>query len=446
MPQINLTAQLQAYSKVPFYSDWVRDVTVQNGSYEPIQEIQNDDGTISRVAWVRALIDKTENKYQWYPIDISLADKELVDGLKLRILECEQALDSGLSSIYMTAPYFDKNSNNLVLTFYNKYGWINTEGIKEYSQTISLPSVYPDNTTIYKNIAGGGLLSLVNTQDNSTIRVIPNDSPVLTYDALNNPTYVQRGKYQVIGTFVDQPVSKWASNNLLLGSNIDKALYAHDLDIQDLKDIVQGKSGFLDPIDTIFNWNGTGNKEDAFNEFLIKEALNQLFPGIAGLDGSYIPDQTKVLYNNHVYVFIRETLKWQDSGLDTVVEASNSGILGVVTGDAITDFKVRIEEDGTMSVNALETTISSINENKVTKLNNTSGLDVAYIQTEEGNESYTTIAFNAVQNSIAKRKDDGSLECEMPAEILNNTVLNYKWYESQLASTEDIKKLWGVYK
>jgi hypothetical protein len=69
-----------------------------------------------------------------------------------------------------------------VLSFYNKYGWINEQGVKEYVRTISLPSAYPDNKTIYKDLNTGNTLKLVNVEDNNTLKVISKGNTVVTYD------------------------------------------------------------------------------------------------------------------------------------------------------------------------------------------------------------------------------------------------------------------------
>jgi hypothetical protein len=45
--------------------------------------------------------------------------------------------------------------------------------------------------------------------------------------------------------------------------------------------------------------------------------------------------------------------------MDVIVEANNGGVFGVVTGDAITPYKIKVESDGTMSVNNLETALDS---------------------------------------------------------------------------------------
>lgn len=438
MPQIKLNATLQAYSKAPFYSDWVRDVSAQNGSYEPIQEILNSDGSVAKIAWVRALNNK--NEYQWYPIDVTALDASAIEELRQQLFQYGTSLEENLEGIYLSAPYLDEATNNLVLSFYNKFGWINNEGVKEYVRTISLPGVYPDNRYIYKNLDAGNTLTLVNTEDNATIKVVPKGNPTIAYDQINQPVMIQPGAYQVEGIHVDNPVSKWATGSILTGKNLDNALLQHDIEIEDLKQIVQGKAGFLDPIDTEFIWDGTGDREEAFQTFLTKNALTQLFGDNINVDITNIPDQTKVIYKNHVYTFTLTHLLWQDSGMDVVVEANNGGVFGVVTGDATTPYKVKVEADGTMSVNELENSLDL----KVSIINNTTSNDIAYIQTEEGVSSYIEVDTTSAENTLAKRKADGSLECNKPEEMTNKTVLNYQWYKEQFATNQDIKKLWEV--
>lgn len=486
MPNINLKATLQAYSKAPFYKDWVRDVTAQGDKFGPIQEISNPDGTTSKVAWVRA-IDANTGNYQWYPIDISLVDKETVDTLLEKVAACEKALDEGLSGIYLSQPYLDESSHNLVLAFYNTYGWLDDNDERHNVQVINLPAAYADNKTIFKNLNNGGLLSTVNEVDNDTIKIVhqldDEGNPIaeITYDQANNPVKVYCGKYRAEGLFVANPVSEWAKDNRLTSHSIDTALHVHDTEIEDLKQIVQGKAGYLDPITEPFRPDpaSEATKEIQFQTYLTNYALDQIFGSRDNHDISSIPDQTKIIYlpkgqegasetdgtsglapdddkkypaisAGHTYTFVHATWVWEDSGFDTIVEANNSGVRGVVTGTAYdkfdedTYFKVSVARDGSMSVNHIKEEFAEVRDEKVDKLKNLTGTDVAYIQTEEGNESYTEITTEPFSDTLAKRKSDGSLECAYPREMNGATVLNYMWYEEQFASDQDIKNLWGT--
>lgn len=385
MPNINLKATLQAYSKAPFYKDWVRDVTAQGDKFGPIQEINNPDGTTSKVAWVRA-IDANTGNYQWYPIDISLVDKETVDILLEKITACEKALDEGLSGIYLSQPYLDANSHNIVLAFYNTYGWLDGNGERHNIQVINLPAAYADNKTIFKNLNNGGLLSTVNEVDNDTIKIVhqldDTGNPIaeITYDQANNPVKVYCGKYRAEGLFIANPVSEWAKENKLTSQSIDTALHVHDTEIEDLKQIVQGIAGYLNPI-------AECSQQDLTNE-------------------------------------VEPRIQFQ-----TYVEADNSNLSGVAVETTHDKLKEEFVE---------------VIDKKVDKLKNLTGTDVAYIQTEDGNESYTEITTEPFSDTIAKRKSDGSLECAYPREMNGATVLNYMWYEEQFASDQDIKNLWGT--
>lgn len=385
MPNINLTATLQAYSKAPFYKDWVRDVTAQGDKFGPIQEISNPDGTTSKVAWVRA-IDANTGKYQWYPIDISLVDKETVDTLLEKIAACEKALDEGLSGIYLSQPYLDANSHNIVLAFYNTYGWLDDNNERHNVQVINLPAAYADNKTIFKNLNNGGLLSTVNEVDNDTIKIVhqldDEGNPIaeITYDQTNNPVKVYCGKYRAEGLFVSNPVSEWAKDNRLTSHSIDTALHVHDTEIEELKQIVQGIAGYLNPVTECYQL----------------DLADEVEPRIQ---------------------------------FQTYVEADSSDVGGVITGTAYDKLKEEFAE---------------VRDEKVDKLKNLTGTDVAYIQTEEGNESYAEITTEPFSDTIAKRKSDGSLECAYPREMNGATVLNYMWYEEQFASDQDIKNLWGT--
>ena len=122
---------------------------------------------------------------------------------------------------------------------------------------------------------------------------------------------------------------------------------------------IQGKGGFLDPYN--FGQALTNLSELDKNNALTEYAKQQL-------NTDEIPDQTKVknLYTGNIWVYISDKNVWVNEGQDTIVTATNDGVLGAVTGveydenDSNTKFRISIEKDesglstGKMLVNGLK--------------------------------------------------------------------------------------------
>ena len=156
MQELKLNARLRAYSRAPYYTDWIRDITSQADI--PEASINNP------IAYARAYDHNGEPT--WIKLDISLLNKETIDHLidLVNVTEDEfKQIEDEFNRIQnnidfqleVTGPY----SNQLVFT--------NAKGQKK---AITLPSSYPDKFTL--NINEDHLLYVMDTPDEETITIV----------------------------------------------------------------------------------------------------------------------------------------------------------------------------------------------------------------------------------------------------------------------------------
>ena len=427
--QLKLNAHLNAYSRAPFYQDWVRDIA-PDGEYDP------------NIVWARAKNESGD--ITWVPINKGLLDDANVKSLLSRIETAETTVDQGLSSIYITAPKYDPEAKQLVVKFYNDHGW-ELNGTKHYVQSIAFPVAYPDNRTIYKDINNSLFLSTVNNPDNDTIEIVP-DVEKETSDATGNIESITTGKFRARGLHVETPRSTWTENNRLTGDAIDTALRLYDTELSDIRAIVQGDSGYLAPMPSTFVKEGE-RVSDALTRWALKELNLQTVV--------QIPNNTKVLFpedspasNRNLYVFVTEhifTDPWIDNGKDVVVEATNTGVLGVVTGSnkkyhvSIVDGyeENHIMHRGEMKVNGLEEEFAKV----VYQGTNTSSLKLnqAYIQTEEDQLVRQDIATAPIENTLVERTALGTIQCNEPT--TDHEAVNVAWFKQQTITDDEISDI-----
>lgn len=313
MPQINLKAKLQAYSKVPFYSDFVREAPKDTNSYV------RKDG-----AWVSLDTTFLQDSLEEFKNEV------------IKVGETVKNIDV----------YFDISKNRLI--------FINSSGI---AKEIYLPETKVDNNTI--GYDKDGRLYQLDTPDNITIKVV-NEKYIQNAEDIDINDKIS-GELKVYGIYAE------TSKSYLTGQSIKDKLTKLEKDVSDLESYTQGTGGFLDP----YNFGHLNSLTDnEINTILSNYAYDQLSDGRQEL----IPDQTKVknIYDGHIWVYIQKTNTWIDEGADTIVTANNDGILGAVTGvkydpnDINTKFKISIGTDekgnslGTMTVNGLEEAFDSV--------------------------------------------------------------------------------------
>ena len=313
MPQINLKAKLQAYSKVPFHNDLVREAPKDNGSY-------------------------VRKNGEWIGLDTTFLQDSLED-FRNEVIK----LEGVVTNINVD---FSIEKDKLI--------FVSSSGL---SKEIALPKTKIDNDTIGYNKEGQ--LYQLDVPDGTTIKVVneiysQNVEDIALRDKVS-------GQLRVEAIYVSD------DEKVLSGQEIYNKLNRLEKNVSDLESYTQGTGGFLDPYN-FGNLISYTNEEK--NNLLFDYAYEQLHGG----EVRVIPDQTKVknTYDGHIWVYVQSTNIWIDEGADTIVTANNDGILGAVTGvrynpnDINTKFKISIDADekgnslGTMTVNGLEEAFDSV--------------------------------------------------------------------------------------
>ena len=313
MPNIQLKAQLQAYSRAPYYSDYIREAPKDNLSY-------------------------IRKNGEWVVLDEFT--KEALKEFQQQIQSLEDQV--GTIDIY-------SNDENIVFVL--------PSGESRY---ITFPALRVDNITIGAD--ENGTLYQIDVPDKKTINIVDE-----TYAPAENGFGAPRktsGKLRADALWVGKD-----SNNqdlYITGISLQSIITRLEKNVSDLENTLQGTGGYLDPYR--FYYDGTYNLNNV--------SLSNLHPSVKDgiltkyakdqLNGVTPKDQTKIkdLYENKIWVFSNGT--WVDNGEDSVVIANNSGVLGSVKGvtynpnDVTTKFKISIDTDnygrpsGIMSVNGLE--------------------------------------------------------------------------------------------
>ena len=315
MAQIHLKAKLQAYSKAPFYGDYIRPpeeaLKLLGEPYDPRIVYGIKDG-------------------KW--VDISADDDgdETIESLAEKVNRINENIKCRL----------DYKETRLIFT--------NGDGTDFYYY---LPEALVDNKTIGKNEHND--LSVLDTPDGQSIKVVDEQYNGNIFSGVDRKI---SGKLRAEALYVKGDSEE--SYEYITGKTIADDLTTIKKDITDLQNLVEGRGGFLNPID--FGNLSTLSDREIYDE-LSAEAKRQL-----GTDS--ILDQTKIknLYDGRIWAYVAESDKWVDEGADTIVNANNEGVLGAVTGSNL-KFKISIDPDpitgrpsGIMSVNNLEDEFSQV--------------------------------------------------------------------------------------
>lgn len=312
---IILKAKLQAYSRAPFYGDYIR---------QPESVIENYNKNLFYVM----------RDGHW--IDLAQASSDL--GVSIQdLIEQVSTLDDRIFGKDGVVAKTDARIENNKLLF--------TDGLG-VQKTYILPTSSVDNDSI--GLTDSFQITALNKPDNKTLKLVD-----IEYEDDGISVVKKSAKLRVDAVYdVD-------SETYLEGSELNNTLKRFDKTIKSLEEYTLGTGGFLDP----YNFGNLNLDKDKRNILLNNQAYKQLFNGVP----REIKDQTKIknLYDGHIWVYIQKDNNWVDEGADTIVNANNAGILGAVTGvaynptDLSTKFKISIDVDsngistGKMSVNGL---------------------------------------------------------------------------------------------
>lgn len=339
MPIINLKAQLKAYSKAPFYEDWVRDASSNT-----------IDGYDPSILYVR-------QNGEWVPFDESIFGIP-IEEIQQNILSIKKEIDNANIGFNNLGIVFNPVTDSLY--FINRYGVL--------SDPIALPSAKVDKITVGLN--DKNQVKILDTPDEISIKVVdvqyseehPEES--FTSQKLSGKLRAESLYSEKDPTLnmIPEEIAEF-NKKYISGYSIKERLKRAEEYIKELRDHVQGTGGFL----TAYNFGRSlaamENKNER-NYLLDQYAYSQLFDG----EIKQIPDQTKVknIYTGNIWVYVLNDDTWINEGQDTIVAATNDGVFGSVTGteynpeDPSTKFKISIGKDnnglstGIMSVNGIE--------------------------------------------------------------------------------------------
>ena len=284
MPSIQLKAKLRAYTRAPFYTDYIR-------------EAPQDDKQYVRL------------NGEWQSLDTSLLQGTLEE-YKEQVIKLQKQLDA-------VDIEFNGSTNQLI--FIDGYG----------SKTfVTLPGTNVDGKTI--GLTDKNAIYVMDTPDNKTIKIV--DIQTVPFEEDDSIQKKVSGKLRVDAVYAEE-------DRYVTGYEILTRLNIAEKNISDLEAYTQGTGGFLDP----YNFGNLTFNENR-NNILTQYAYDILSAG----QPSLIPDQTKVknIFDGHIWVYIQKDNNWVDEGADTIVNANNEGVLGAVTGikynpqDANTKFKI----------------------------------------------------------------------------------------------------------
>ena len=225
MANIKLKAILRAYSKLPFYNDFPRDVYSQEGVEPGVQYVRVYHETLDDEG------NPISGEYtgEWVALDTALLEKSLKE-----YQEQVEGFETALETISVSIDYIN---NTLIFTKM-------VDG-KEIVTHLTLPEANLDNKTINKNDIGQ--LYVVDTPDEKTLKEV--DVIYETTDENGNPIPNEygvvgnkiSGKLRVTGIYVE------SDGTIISGSNLSRRLKDAEKNIEDLEAYTQGKGGHLDP-------------------------------------------------------------------------------------------------------------------------------------------------------------------------------------------------------
>ena len=381
MNGIKLNAELKAYSKTPFYQDYVRGVNVLPDG----QEQQLDSGV---------LYGRRNGKWEKI-FDGSMSE---ISNRLLALEKNDKVIENQISSISVD---FDTVNDKLVYVdrLGQKYEW-NIE-------------VLVDNDTIRYN--DQNRLEIKCKQDNLTIKRVVDDNGNIVYrvcaleynkEVLNDEGQVDIQKSFISGTDLVNSIEQ---------AHTDIGLLHKELD--DITAYVQGDSyqgTALDPISLAEVYDKQEELGDNLNSAIQQELNLHALSQLEVTSPSKFPDNLKVLdtYKGDLWVFTQEDFSWKNNGSDLIVSATNDGVYGVVTGvkwdkeqydDSWNDddsylkghilSEITKDENGKtittapiFQINGLKDRLEDLDKTKVEKIDNKNNpYDVVYVQGADTN-------------------------------------------------------------
>ena len=418
MTNLKLNATLKAYSKYPFYKDYVRGVNVnEQGQIENL-----DPNTLYGLRG-----GKWEKIFEGNLTETS-------DRLKQLEIQGERLVDS-VNNIGLS---FDVDNSQFI--------WCGSDGKPTYMSLL----VSADNDYIKYN--SDNKLTLVRVPDNITI---VDDGDTFRADKLYVSTNLQGEKKYIDGTkiqsymdIIDEMKHQLTTTNALRRVDIDLSdAYAYSsqqVNESNLQKVIS--SNVLLAINVVEDPN-----EDVSVHFI----------------GLHVVD----VYTGYSYVWNTSTQTWIRQNNRVTVSATNTGVDGVVAGSMWTNTgkyqdewetdpsylkgnidnqTIVVDEQGkeyvsvdvnakpTFHINGLKERLSNIDETKMGVIDNSnSKLDAVYVQLNGTNSSEGTVPnyvsyFSLHPDTIVKRTPEGRIKAQDPDPEQLDDVVTVGWLEKRL--------------
>lgn len=352
---IKLTAKLKAYSKAPFYPDFVRDVYSQEDSQVELKYVRSYSKKLNDLGKEVAI-------GEWTPIDPLLKNIDTkIDQLNISLTQTQTTLN------HLEDQVHGSGENLAPLDF----------GDLE------------DTKSSLQRLGSLSKSDLLNSYAHQTLNVIPDQTKVYDKQDKKIWVYVEKTNQWVDnGGKVFIPATNTGVFGVITGST-DK--FKASIDESEGTLSINGLSEELTLLKSKID-DGINNVEDKLNKFIKKQESsngylksNNFNVDIPTQDSltklamdclnisliENIPNGSKIknTYNNHTWVFnsyLDSTTnvvnyKWEDFGSDSICIANNDGVHGLVTGSQ-ENFRGFIDINGVISINGLEEEFNTITQ------------------------------------------------------------------------------------
>lgn len=352
---IKLTAKLKAYSKAPFYPDFVRDVYSQEDSQVELKYVRSYSKKLNDLG-------KEVAVGEWTPIDPLLKNIDTkIDQLNISLTQTQTTLN------HLEDQVHGSGENLAPLDF----------GDLE------------DTKSSLQRLGSLSKSDLLNSYAHQTLNVIPDQTKVYDKQDKKIWVYVEKTNQWVDnGGKVFIPATNTGVFGVITGST-DK--FKASIDESEGTLSINGLSEELTLLKSKID-DGINNVEDKLNKFIKKQESsngylksNNFNVDIPTQDSltklamdclnisliENIPNGSKIknTYNNHTWVFnsyLDSTTnvvnyKWEDFGSDSICIANNDGVHGLVTGSQ-ENFRGFIDINGVISINGLEEEFNTITQ------------------------------------------------------------------------------------
>lgn len=352
---IKLTAKLKAYSKSPFYPDFVRDVYSQEDSQIELKYVRSYSKKLNDLG-------KEVDVGEWIPINPLLKDIDTkIDQLNISLTQTQTTLnhleDQIRGSGENLAPLDFGGLENTKSSPQGSGSLSKSDILNSYAhQTLN---IIPDQTKVYDKQDKKTWVYVEKTDqwvDNGGRVFIP---------ATNTGVFgVITGSTDKFKASIDESEGTLSINGLseeltLLKSKIDDGINGIEDKLEKSLKKYESSNGYL----TSNNFNIDTPTQDSLTK-LAMDCLN-----ISLIED--IPDGSKIknTHNNHTWVFNRYldsttnvvSYKWEDFGSDSICIANNDGVHGLVTGSQ-ENFRGFIDINGIISINGLEEEFNTITQ------------------------------------------------------------------------------------